>query len=71
MYESIKKGEEKWYSRYFNSRIGKASNPNENIGKHGQVTKNKNGAETLGFLESNESNEMKTLNDRVKKVRPE
>ena len=52
----------------FNSRIGKASNPNENIGQYGEVTKNKNGAEMLKFLQNNE---MKTLNDRVKKSGPE
>ena len=52
----------------FNSRIGKASNPNENIGRYGEVTKNKNGAEMLKFLQNNE---MKTLNDRVKKSGPE
>ena len=52
----------------FNSRIGKASNPNENIGHYGEVTKNKNGAEMLMFLKNIE---MKTLNDRVKKPGPE
>ena len=38
---------------YFDSRIGKASNPNENIGRHGEVTKNNNAAEMLEFLKSN------------------
>ena len=52
----------------FNPRIGKASNPNENIGQYGEETKNKNGAEMMEFLMSNE---MKTLNDRVKKAVPE
>ena len=51
----------------FNSRIGKASNPNENIGQYGEVIKNMNGAEVLMFLK----NEMKTLNDSVKKPGPE
>ena len=47
----------------FNSRIRKASSPNENIGQYGEVTKNKNGAEMLMFLKNNE---METLTDRVK-----
>ena len=51
----------------FNSRIGKASNPNENIGQHGEVAKNKSGAEMLKFPKKNE---MKTLNDRVKTPGP-
>ena len=50
-----------------NSRIGEESNPNENIGQYGEVPKNKNGAEMLMFLK----NEMKTLNDRIKKPGPE
>ena len=29
----------------FSSKIGKASNPNENTGQHGEVTENTNGAE--------------------------
>ena len=37
----------------FNSRIGKASNPNENTGQCGEVTNGKNGAEMLEFLKSN------------------
>ena len=49
---------------YSNSRIGKASNPNENIGQYGEATTNKNGADMLKFRKNNE---MKTLNDRVKK----
>ncbi|MEO9966262.1 MAG: hypothetical protein ABJF11_10765 [Reichenbachiella sp.] len=52
----------------FNSRIGKASKLNENIGQYGEVTNNKNGEEMLKFLKHNE---MKTLNDRVKKAEPE
>ena len=38
----------------FNSRNGKASSPNDNIGQYGQVTNSKNGAEMLKFLKSNE-----------------
>ena len=49
-----------------NSSIGKASNPNENIGQYGEVPNNKNEAEMLQFLNSNE---MKTLNGRVKRAR--
>ena len=49
--------------RDFNARIGKASNPNENIGHYGELTKNTNGAEMLKFLKNNE---MKKLNDRMK-----
>ena len=52
----------------FNSKIGKACNPNEYIGQYGEVTNHKNGAEMLEFLKINE---MKTLNDRVKKAGPE
>ena len=52
----------------FTSRIGKASKLNESIGQYGEVTKNKNGEEMLKFLKHNE---MKTLNDRVKKAEPE
>ena len=50
------------------SRIGKASNPNENFGQYGEVTHNKNGAEMLKLLKNNE---VKTLNDtrRVKKAK--
>ena len=51
----------------FNSRIGKASNPNENIGQYEEITKNNNGAEMLMFLQ----NEVKTLNDRVREPGPE
>ena len=54
--------------RDLNSIIGKASDPNDNIGQHGEVTNNRNGAEMLEFLRINE---MKTLNDRVKKAGPE
>ena len=50
----------------FNSGIGNASNPNENIGQYGNVTNNKNGAEMLEFLKSNE---IKMLNDGVKEGR--
>ena len=50
-----------------NSRIGKTSNPNDNIGQHGEGTKKKNGSETLKFLTNNE---MKTLNDRGEKPGP-
>ena len=53
---------------YFNSRIGKASNPNENIGQDGDVTKNKNGAEMPKFPKNKE---MKMLNDSVKTPGPE
>ena len=53
--------------RDFTARIGKASNPSENIGQHGKVTKNRNeAAEMLMFLKDNE---MKTLNDKSKKGR--
>ena len=52
----------------FYSRIGKASNPNENIGRYGEVTRNKNEAEMRMFRKNNE---MKTLNDNVKKPGPE
>ena len=51
-----------------NSRIGKASNPNEDIGQYGKTTKDRNGAEMPKFLKNNE---MKTLNDGVKKPGPE
>ena len=34
----------------FNLRIGKASNPSENIGRYGEVTNNIYGAEMLEFL---------------------
>ena len=37
-----------------NARIGKANNPNENIGQHGEATKNTNGAEMRMFLKNNE-----------------
>ena len=36
--------------RCYTSRIGKPSNPNENIGQYGEVIKNTNGAEMLMFL---------------------
>ena len=49
----------------FNSRLGIASNPNENIGQDGEDT-NKNGAEMLMFLKNNEM----TLNDTVRKPGP-
>ena len=51
-----------------NSKIGKASKLNENVGQYGEVTNIKNGEEMLKFLEQNE---MKTLNDRVKTAEPE
>ena len=41
---------------------------NENIGQYGEVTRNKNGEELLKFLKHNQ---MRTLNDRVKKAQPE
>ena len=47
-----------------NSRIGKASNPNENIGQHGEVTKHEDGEEMLNVLKPNE---METLNDSARK----
>lgn len=47
----------------FDSRIGKASNPNKNIGQYGEMANNKNGAEVLRYG-------MPTLNDRVKKPAP-
>ena len=50
----------------FNSRMGKASNPNEKNGQYGEVTYDKNGAEMLMFLTS-KNNEMKALNDIIKK----
>ena len=43
-----------------NSRIGKPSKLNENIGRYGEVTENKNGEEMLKFFKHDE---MKTLND--------
>ena len=46
------------------SRTGKASNPNENSRQYGEVTLNINGNDILKFLERNE---IKTLDDRVKK----
>lgn len=52
----------------FNSRIGTAGNPNEDIGQCGEVTKNEMGAGILKFLKKNE---MKTLNGRVKKSGPD
>ncbi|MEP5536836.1 hypothetical protein [Ekhidna sp.] len=52
----------------FTSRIGKICKLNENIGQYGEVTNIMNGEETLNFLKHNE---MKTLNDRVKKAEPE
>ena len=51
-----------------NSRIGKASKPNESIGQYGEVTKNINGEDMFKFLNHNE---MQTSNDRVKKTEPE
>ena len=42
----------------FNSRIGKTSKLNENIGQYGEETKKNNGEEMLKFLKHNE---MKTL----------
>ena len=53
---------------YFNSRIVKSNNSNENIGEYEEVKNNKNGAKVLKFLKNNE---MMTLNDRVKKPGPE
>ena len=53
---------------YFNLIIGKACNPNENIGHYGEATHSNNGEEILKFLKHDE---MKTLNDRVKKAEPE
>ena len=50
----------------FALRIGKASNPNENIEQYGESTQNKNGADILEFLKNNE---MKTLSDSVKSRR--
>ena len=44
----------------FDSRIGKASNPNVNIGQYGGVTNNKTWAEMLKLLKNDEMN---TLND--------
>ena len=53
---------------YFNSRIVKSNNSNENIGEYEEVKNNKNGAKMLKFLKNNE---MMTLNDRIKKLEPE
>ena len=49
----------------FHSRIGKATNPNENSGRYKEATNNKNGADMSEFL-----NEMKALNARVNKAGP-
>ena len=54
--------------RGFISRVGKASNPNENIGQYGGVASNKNRKEMLKFLKHNE---MKTLDVKGKKSEPE
>ena len=54
--------------RVFNSRMGKASKLNENIGQYGEVTNNKNGEVMLKSLKRNE---MRTLNDGVRKAGPE
>ena len=49
----------------FISRIGKSSNPNENIGHYGEVTEIKNGTWML-TLTFHENGKVKTLNDTVK-----
>ena len=41
---------------YFDSRIGKASNPNENIGRHGGVTNYESGVDMLKSMKHNETN---------------
>ena len=48
--------------------LGKASNPNENIGQYVEVANHENGA---GMLKILRSNEMKTLDDGVKTSGPE
>ena len=49
----------------FISRIGKSSNPNENIGHYGEVTEIKNGTWML-TLTFHKNGKVKTLNDTVK-----
>ena len=47
----------------FMPRAGEISNPNENIGRYGKETNTKN---EVDYVEVLKSNEMQSLNDRVK-----